>query len=83
MWSTRHDPHAWRRDAACQGEMGEAFYPPLRPEKRSAKTAREARAKAVCAGCPVREECLEQAIATGERYGIWGGMTDLERSRAS
>ena len=74
------EPGAWRRLAACAGEHGEAFYPPLRPEKRSAKAAREQRAKAVCAGCTVREQCLEQALDQGERYGIWGGLTDGERS---
>lgn len=75
------DPSAWRSQAACTGEMGQAFYPPLRPEKRSIKVAREQRAKAVCAGCAVRQECLEQAIESGERYGIWGGLTDVERTR--
>ena len=37
------------------------------------------RAKQVCAGCDVRAECLQQAVRTGERYGVWGGLTDLER----
>lgn len=60
--------------------MAVAFYPPLRPEKRSVKAAREERAKAVCAACPVRLQCLEQAVESGERFGIWGGLTDTERS---
>ena len=77
----RFDPAAWRDQAACVGDMATAFYPPLGPEKRSVKTAREERAKAVCAACPVRPQCLDQAIESGERYGIWGGMTDSERSR--
>lgn len=59
--------------------MGEAFYPPVRPEKRAAKAEREQRAKTVCASCIVRQECLEQALNSGERYGIWGGLTDAER----
>jgi WhiB family redox-sensing transcriptional regulator len=77
----RLDPATWREQAACVGDMAEAFYPPLRPEKRSIKAAREERAKAVCAACPVRVQCLKQAVASGERYGIWGGLTDTERSR--
>lgn len=77
----RFDPAAWREHAACLGDMAAAFYPPLRREKRSAKTTREERAKAVCAACPVRTDCLEQALLSGERYGIWGGLTDTERSR--
>lgn len=69
----------WRIDAACAGDMGTMFYPPVRPERRSVKAARELRAKQVCAGCVVREQCLEQALRVGERYGIWGGLTDVER----
>jgi WhiB family redox-sensing transcriptional regulator len=38
-------------------------------------------AKAVCAECPVRDQCLEWAIATRQEEGIWGGMTDGERRR--
>ena len=78
------DPSAWRGYAACQGANGAPFYPPVRPEKRAAKAEREQRAKEVCASCMVRQPCLEQALATGERYGIWGGLTDTERlNRAS
>lgn len=76
-----NDPEAWRSQAACAGEVGVAFYPPLRPEKRSAKGAREERAKALCASCPVRQPCLDEAVAHGERFGIWGGLTDRERTR--
>jgi WhiB family transcriptional regulator, redox-sensing transcriptional regulator len=32
-----------------------------------------ARAKAICAGCPVREPCFENALARREPYGVWGG----------
>lgn len=59
--------------------MAAAFYPPLRSEKRSVKISREQQAKAVCASCTVRAQCLDQALERGERYGIWGGLTDLER----
>lgn len=75
---------AWRTRAACHGSNGEPFYPPVGPERRSAKAERERQAKAVCAGCAVREQCLDQALASGEKYGIWGGLTDSERlDRAS
>jgi WhiB family redox-sensing transcriptional regulator len=73
------DSFEWRSKAACQGDMGSAFYPPFRSEKRSVKAAREKQAKTVCASCMVRESCLEQALDYGERFGIWGGLTDLER----
>ena len=41
----------------------------------------EAEALAVCATCPVRAQCLEQALRDGERDGIWGGATPEERRR--
>jgi WhiB family redox-sensing transcriptional regulator len=81
MKLTRSVQPSWFADAACSGEMGHLFYPPVKAERRSVRNQREARAKAVCAGCPVQMDCLELAIATDERYGIWGGMTDLERRR--
>ncbi|NND74242.1 MAG: WhiB family transcriptional regulator [Ilumatobacter sp.] len=76
-----HGPLDWRVDAACQGEVGVIFFPPMRSEKRTAKAARERRAKDVCTSCPVRSDCLDEAMANGERHGIWGGLTDQERAR--
>lgn len=38
-------------------------------------------AKEVCAGCPVRQECLEFALAEREVYGVWGGTSERERRR--
>ena len=32
-----------------------------------------ARAKAICAECPVRQGCFEGALARREPYGVWGG----------
>ncbi len=75
----RIDGEQWRYHAACQGEWGALFYPPMRTEKKAARAAREQRAKQVCSGCAVREECLGHALRSGERYGVWGGMTDAER----
>jgi WhiB family transcriptional regulator, redox-sensing transcriptional regulator len=75
----RDDRDGWQVQAACVGEVNSIFYPPMRGEPRRVKRSREARAKAVCAQCPVRSECLDQAIENDERYGIWGGMTDGER----
>jgi WhiB family redox-sensing transcriptional regulator len=37
-----------------------------------------ARAKAICAECPIREECFEGAIARQEPYGVWGGRLILK-----
>ena len=39
------------------------------------------RGRAVCEQCPIRERCLEVAMSNRERYGMWGGLTPLERRR--
>lgn len=43
----------------------------------------EAKAKEVCASCPVRQQCLTEALARGEQYGVWGGLNPKERQRLS
>ncbi len=35
----------------------------------------------MCGGCEVRMECLEYALRHGEKFGIWGGMSERERRR--
>lgn len=63
----------WTREAACAGVDPDLFFP-----ERGAST-REA--KSVCRGCEVRIDCLEYALAHGEKFGIWGGMSERERRR--
>ena len=31
------------------------------------------RAKAACAGCPIRRQCLAAALERAEPWGVWGG----------
>ncbi len=64
---------SWQARANCMGVDPELFFP-----ERGAST-REA--KEVCRGCVVREDCLEYAIANGEKFGIWCGMSERERRR--
>jgi WhiB family transcriptional regulator, redox-sensing transcriptional regulator len=64
---------AWRQRAACRGVDPDIFYPASEEEAEAAK--------AVCAVCPVREPCLEYALANRERDGVWGGATERERRR--
>ena len=78
-----YDRSGWQASASCAGEMGSVFYPPLRPERKSLRVSRENHAKALCASCPVRSDCLEHARTHDERYGIWGGMTGRERRIAA
>lgn len=63
----------WRAEAACRDYDPEIFFP--EDENPAAK------AKAICATCPVRMECLDWAIRNREPEGIWGGMTAAERRR--
>ena len=41
----------------------------------------EAKAKAVCSGCPVKIECLDEANEISEPFGVWGGLNEVERKR--
>jgi WhiB family transcriptional regulator, redox-sensing transcriptional regulator len=68
-----HGRPAWMSDAACREHSDVRF---VLDRGESAEPAR-----AVCAGCLVRTECLGYAMEHGE-YGIWGGTTDRERDRA-
>ena len=64
---------SWQARANCMGVDPDLFFP-----ERGAST-REA--KEVCRGCVVREDCLEYALANGEKFGIWGGLSERERRR--
>ena len=73
------DEGYWRRRAACRGEDPELFFPV--GSAGSAALAQIAEAKKICARCPVRRACLVFAMATRQEYGIWGGLTEDERSQ--
>lgn len=40
-------------------------------------------AKRICETCPAQVDCLDYALATGERHGVWGGVDELERRRVA
>ncbi|MGH2760709.1 MAG: WhiB family transcriptional regulator [Actinomycetota bacterium] len=69
----------WRPEAACRGLDPELFFSSDEIANRQERLEREAEAKAVCTRCTVRNECLSYALAAGERYGIWGGLSPQER----
>lgn len=62
---------SWWDQAACRQSDPALFF--------SDSPADAAEAKKVCAECPVRAECLEYANANGEKHGVWGGLTTVER----
>ena len=69
----------WQDKAACKGPQARVFFPPSHLERKDEREAREMRAKAICAVCPVRAPCLEYALQIREPHGIWGGLNELER----
>jgi WhiB family redox-sensing transcriptional regulator len=78
MWNPAED---WQHDAACRGQDAVYFFAPNYFERREEKNAREAVAKSFCLRCPVRDVCLEYALAMREAHGIWGGLNEMERRR--
>ena len=67
------DELSWQDYANCRGADADLFFP-----ERGASTRK---AKAICAACEVRDECLDFALLYGEKFGIWGGMSERERRR--
>lgn len=69
----------WRERAACRGVEPEVFYP---VGAGPVVAAQVAEAKRVCTGCPVRELCLADAMASEDpalRWGVTGGLSATER----
>ena len=66
----------WRRLAACRDADPELFFP---VSASGPSMDQITQAKAICADCPVRRQCLVFALSTRQKHGIWGGMTEQER----
>jgi WhiB family transcriptional regulator, redox-sensing transcriptional regulator len=67
----------WRDDAACRGADPELFFPDGKDRfaRGQVKTA-----KLICRACPVTGLCLSWALTSGQEAGIWGGLTEEERT---
>lgn len=63
----------WMANAACAYVDADLWFPEVGGSVRDAK--------AICAGCPVAALCLEYAVANKERFGIWGGQSEMDRRR--
>ncbi|MBH5143470.1 WhiB family transcriptional regulator [Rhodococcus erythropolis] len=70
----------WQHRGSCRGADIEMFFSPD-GESRSARAQRERAAKQICQACPVLAECRAHALTATEAYGIWGGMSETERTR--
>lgn len=68
-----HDT-GWRALAACAGYPDTLFFPQGEVDDRQMATALE-----ICDGCGVTDDCLEYALESNQRSGIWGGTTEKER----
>jgi WhiB family transcriptional regulator, redox-sensing transcriptional regulator len=64
------DQGDWRINASCRDEE---------PDQLFVRGAEQRKAKLVCLGCPVRMECLAEALDNRIEFGVWGGMTERER----
>lgn len=63
----------WRNRSNCLGVDPDLFFP--------ARGASLVEAKAVCAACVVRDQCLDHALTKPEKFGVWGGASERERRR--
>jgi WhiB family transcriptional regulator, redox-sensing transcriptional regulator len=66
----------WRHAAACLDEDPELFFP---IGNTGPALLQIEEAKAVCRGCGVVEKCLAWALETGQEFGVWGGLSEVER----
>ena len=62
--------HDWASDGRCRRTGPDALF---------VRGAAQNRAKQLCSGCPVRTECLSEALDNEIEWGVWGGMTERER----
>jgi WhiB family redox-sensing transcriptional regulator len=68
VWATG-DPE-WAARGACRD---------VDPETLFVAGAAQHKAKTICLGCPVRFDCLADALDSRTEFGVWGGMTERER----
>ena len=75
----RADGTWWRLAAACRYIDPDLFFPISGNGKNGKAVEQVASAKAVCAVCPVKRDCLAFALRTRQMHGVWGGTTADER----
>ena len=67
------DERPWVVFGACRNADPDLFFPTTRDDTKHALT--------ICETCPVQPECLDYAFDAGERFGIWGGLTEKSRRK--
>ncbi|MFE3461467.1 WhiB family transcriptional regulator [Nocardiopsis aegyptia] len=64
----------WNEKMAARAKCRE-----IDPDALFVQGAAQNRAKLICRGCPVRTQCLAEALDSRIEFGVWGGMTERER----
>lgn len=67
---TMNGANDWAAQGACRSGDPDLLF---------VQGAAQNRAKALCMSCPVRTECLADALDNRIEFGVWGGMTERER----
>lgn len=65
---------SWREEASCKDWPAPDDFFPDQAAPRPAVLL-------VCGRCPVAQACGTEALRSGQRYGVWGGMTEVDRDR--
>lgn len=63
----------WRNDAVCKDLDPNLFFPP------ASNVLMNKVAKNICRQCPVNNDCLLESLSNQEPYGVWGGISEVER----
>lgn len=81
------DPHRewpipeWHEWALCGGMDFATFFGAVNDERPTMKRSEISAARRICSACPVKRECLQWALGTGEDFGVWGGTSGRQRAR--
>jgi WhiB family transcriptional regulator, redox-sensing transcriptional regulator len=69
------DERPWAAYAACRSADPEIFF--------AGTDTASFEAVKICRSCPVQDQCLAWALDNRVRYGVWGGLTERQRRRAT
>jgi WhiB family redox-sensing transcriptional regulator len=84
--ATEIDALNWQEAGACRDADLRLFFSPDGDDATSTERAVERRRRIreairICEQCPVRQVCRRYALENGEKFGVWGGLTETERRR--
>ena len=80
------DALRWQEAGACRDADLRLFFSPDGDDETGTERAAERRRRirkaiGICEQCPVRQLCRRYALENGEKFGVWGGLTETERRR--